>query len=45
VNELSQPHWVCDSSTAREELGWQPRVKWPEGTRKAVDWYRKNGWL
>jgi nucleoside-diphosphate-sugar epimerase len=45
VNELTQPHWVCDSSEARRMLGWEPRVKWGEGTRKAVAWYRQHGWL
>lgn len=45
VNELSAPHWVCDSADTRKDLGWEPKVKWPEGTRKAVDWYRANRWL
>ncbi|MEJ7730822.1 MAG: NAD(P)-dependent oxidoreductase [Polyangiaceae bacterium] len=44
VNELSQPHWVCDSSSFTA-LGWQPQVKWAEGTRRAAEWYRKEGWL
>jgi len=45
VNELTAPHWVCDSSDAQRELGWSPEVTWPEGTRRAVAWYRENGWL
>jgi nucleoside-diphosphate-sugar epimerase len=24
---------------------WEPKVKWPEGTRLAAEWYRANGWL
>jgi len=35
VNELSAPHWVCDSTDTRNDLGWEPKVKWPEGTRNA----------
>jgi 2-alkyl-3-oxoalkanoate reductase len=45
VNELSAPHWVCDSGDTRRDLGWEPKVQWPEGTRKAVAWYRENKWL
>jgi nucleoside-diphosphate-sugar epimerase len=45
INELSAPHWVCDSSETRRDLGWEPRVSWREGTSRAVEWYRKNGWL
>ena len=45
VNELSAPHWVCDSSDARRELGWEPKVDWREGTTRAATWYKQNGWL
>ena len=45
LNELSAPHWVCDSAETRLALDWEPKVKWPEGTRKAAAWYRENGWL
>jgi nucleoside-diphosphate-sugar epimerase len=45
INELTAPHWVCDSSDTRRDLGWEPKVQWPEGVRRSVDWYRANGWL
>lgn len=45
LNELTAPHWVCDSSDTRAELGWQPKVKWAEGVRRAAEWYRREGWL
>ncbi len=45
VNELTAPHWVCDSTATRRDLHWTPKVKWPEGTRLSVEWYRANGWL
>jgi 2-alkyl-3-oxoalkanoate reductase len=45
LNELSAPHWVCDSGDARAELGWEPRVSWAEGTRLSAAWYREQGWL
>ena len=43
--ELSAPHWVCDSSDTRRDLGWEPKVGWEEGTRLSAKWYRDNGWM
>ena len=45
LNELAAPHWVCDSTDTRRDLGWAPRVKWAEGARLAAAWYRDHGWL
>jgi nucleoside-diphosphate-sugar epimerase len=45
VNELAAPHWVCDASATRAELGWTPEVDWAEGARRAAAWYREQGWL
>ncbi|MFO0763120.1 MAG: NAD(P)-dependent oxidoreductase [Byssovorax sp.] len=45
LKELSAPHWVCDSMDTRKALGWEPKVKWAEGTKKAAAWYREHGWL
>lgn len=45
LNELSAPHWVCDSSATRRDLAWEPKVKWPEGARRAAAWYREQGWI
>lgn len=43
-NELFA-QWVCNSSKAREELAWTPQVKFAEGVRRTIEWYRKAGWL
>jgi nucleoside-diphosphate-sugar epimerase len=45
VNEIRQPHWVCDSSSTRRELGWEPRMKLAEGLATTAKWYQENGWL
>jgi nucleoside-diphosphate-sugar epimerase len=45
VHELAAPHWVCDASSTRAELGWTPEVDWAEGARRAAEWYREQGWL
>jgi nucleoside-diphosphate-sugar epimerase len=45
LNELKQKHWVIDSQDTRRDLDWSPSVKWPEGTKRAADWYREQGWL
>ena len=43
--ELSAPHWVCDSTDTRRDLGWTPKVGWAEGTRLAAKWYQDNDWM
>lgn len=43
-NELFE-QWVSDSTEARARLGWQPRVRFHEGIKLTIDWYKKNGWL
>jgi nucleoside-diphosphate-sugar epimerase len=37
--------WVCSSEETRRELGWSPKVPWDDGVKRAVAWYRENGWL
>jgi nucleoside-diphosphate-sugar epimerase len=44
ANVLLQ-HWVSSSEDTRRELGWEPKVPWPEGVERTVRWYRENGWL
>lgn len=44
-NELYAPHWVCDASDTRRDLGWEPKVPFDEGARLTAAWYRRHGWL
>ena len=44
-NILRQRNWRCDISPAREELGFEPKVKLAEGVRRSIQWYKENKWL
>jgi len=35
-------YFVCDSSKARQQLQWRPKVKPPAGVRQLIDWTRAN---
>lgn len=37
-----QPRRNCDSTKARERLGFEPKVYLEEGLRRTVEWYRRN---
>ncbi len=43
-NELFE-QWVCDGSRARKALAWEPKVRFEDGIRLTVAWYRQAGWL
>jgi len=45
VNELLKPAWLCDSSKARNNLGFNPSVELERGIRQTVEWYQDNQWL
>lgn len=38
-------HWVCDTTKAREQLGFIPRVGPDEGIALTLEWYRSHGWI
>ena len=44
-NIMRQRNWRCDIRPARQELGFEPQVKLPEGVRRSVKWYQDNNWL
>ena len=45
VKELLEPSWICDSSKARENLGFKPGITLENGIRMTIDWYQEQGWL
>ena len=44
-NILKQRNWRCDIEPARRELGYEPKVKLEEGVKRAIRWYKEQGWL
>ena len=44
-NILKQRNWAVDVSKAKEMFGFSPEVSLSEGIRRAVAWYKKEGWL
>lgn len=42
---MKQRNWVCDTTAAREELGFVPDYPLERGVAEAVAWYRREGWL
>ncbi len=43
--ELLMEHFAVDSARAQRDLGWTPRVSFPEGAKRTAAWYVENGWL
>ena len=44
-NIMRQRNWRCDIEPARQELGYEPKVKLEEGVRRSIKWYKDNKWL
>lgn len=44
-NILKQRNWAVDVSKARRAFGFSPQVDLKQGVGKAVEWYKKEGWL
>jgi nucleoside-diphosphate-sugar epimerase len=45
ANEMCQSGWVCDTSRAAAELGFQAKVGHAEGLAETARWYREQRWL
>lgn len=44
-NILAQRNWNVDISKAARDFGFAPEVDLPEGIRRSIEWYKKEGWL
>jgi len=45
LRELSHPYWLCAIQRARDELGFEPSIRFQEGIAGTLGWYREHGWL
>jgi nucleoside-diphosphate-sugar epimerase len=45
MRDFKYSYWVCDSSRAKDELGFIPKVGIKEGMKWTADWYRIHQWL
>jgi nucleoside-diphosphate-sugar epimerase len=45
VTEACARGWVCDTSRARDELGFRAATSLEAGLRQSLEWYREAGWL
>lgn len=45
VPEYRAPGWVCSTEAARTHLGFVARTPLEDGLQRAVEWYRREGWL
>ncbi|MDI6804823.1 MAG: NAD-dependent epimerase/dehydratase family protein [Bacteroidota bacterium] len=37
--------WICDSSKAKKELGFQQKITLEEGVKETFKWYKEVGWI
>lgn len=42
---MCQRNWVCDTTPARNDLGFVPQYSLEEGVKETVAWYKENKWL
>jgi nucleoside-diphosphate-sugar epimerase len=45
ARELLAPGWLCETDSARTDLGFEARIPLDEGLRATARWYEDNGWL
>ena len=45
ARELLAPGWLCETESARRDLGFEARTPLPQGLADTAAWYRAAGWL
>jgi nucleoside-diphosphate-sugar epimerase len=45
VREILAPGWLCETATAKRDLGFEACIALSEGLMKTAEWYREHKWL
>lgn len=45
ARDITQNSWTCNTSKAKEHLGYSQQISIEAGIRRTVDWYKKMKWL
>jgi 2-alkyl-3-oxoalkanoate reductase len=45
ARELLAPGWLCDTESAKADLGYEAGIPLADGLRATALWYRQQGWL
>jgi len=45
IDEARCRYWLCDSSRAQAELGWQAATPLADGLAETLAWYKEAGWI
>lgn len=45
IKDFQYPYWICDSTKAKDKLGFVPKVGIKEGMKWTADWYKIHRWL
>ncbi|MGQ9642930.1 MAG: NAD-dependent epimerase/dehydratase family protein [Ignavibacterium sp.] len=45
AKDITQQYWICDTSKAVRELGYNQNISIEEGIRRTIEWYKKMNWI
>jgi nucleoside-diphosphate-sugar epimerase len=45
AREMLAPGWLCETESAKRDLGFEGRIPLPVGLNGTAAWYRERGWL
>ncbi|MGQ9798424.1 MAG: NAD-dependent epimerase/dehydratase family protein [Ignavibacterium sp.] len=45
AKDITQQYWICDTSKAVRELGYNQNISIEEGIRRTIEWYKRMNWI